>query len=116
MVSSMFQARRIAREILPFVVIAWATFVILGGAMKVVETGGSPESGAAMSAGLGLCAVSVAAILGTSLVKRFHSTARTFVAEFRGRMPGFFAPPRPRAYSKPPPKLHPLKISQVLRT
>lgn len=107
--------RKIAREILPLVVIAWATFVILGGAMKAVETGGSPDEGAAMSAGLGLCAVSVAAVFGTGLAKRFRPAARTFVVESRGNATRLFAP-RPRAFTKPPPGLHPLQISQVVRT
>jgi hypothetical protein len=113
----MFATRKIARELLPLVVIAWATFVILGGALKAVERGGSPDEGAAMSAGLGLCAVSVAAVfVGTGLVKRFHHARRAFVAGHRGKTSGLFAPPRPMAYMRPPPELHPLQISQVFRT
>jgi hypothetical protein len=111
----MLMTRKIAREILPLVVIAWATFVILGGAMKAVETGGSPHEGAAISAGLGLCAVSVAAVFGTGLVKRFRPAARTFVVESHGNDTGF-SPQRPRAFTKPPPGLHPLQISQIIRT
>lgn len=116
MVFPMFSTRKIAREILPFVVIVWATFVILGGAMKAVEKGGSPEEGASVSAGLGLCAVSAAAVFGTGFVKRLRPASRTFIAKYRGKTPGYFTPPRPRAYTKPPPELHPLQISQVLRT
>lgn len=116
MVILMFSTRKIAREILPLVVIAWATFVILGGAMKAVETG-FPEGGAATGASLGLCAVSVAAVFGTGLVKRVRpAMRRLFIAEHRGKSAEFFAPPRPMAYMKPPPGLHPLRVSQVLRT
>lgn len=111
----MLMTRKIAREILPLVVIAWATFVILGGAMKAVETGGSPDEGAAISAGLGLCAVSVAAVFGTGLVKCLRPAPRTFVVDFHRNTTRLFAP-RPRAYTKPPPGLHPLQISQVVRT
>ncbi len=113
----MFPARKIARDVLPFVVIAWATCVILGGAMKAVEKSGSPEEGAAMGASLGLCAVSAAAVFGTGLVNRRHpAAARSFVAERRGKAASLFAPRRPRAYTKPPPEPHPLQISQALRT
>lgn len=111
----MFMTRKIARELLPLVVIAWATFVILGGALKAVEKSGSPDESAAVSAGLGLCAVTVAAVLG-GLVKRVIPKLRSFVLKSRDGVAGFFAPRRPEAYDKPPPGPPPLQLLQVLRT
>lgn len=112
----MFAARKIARETLPLVVIAWATFVVLGGALKTVEKSGFPEQSAALGAGLGLCAVSVAAVFGTGIIKRVRKTRRNSFEKARG-VAGVFSAARPAAYTKPPPGgLHPLQVSQVLRT
>lgn len=112
----MFATRKIAREVLPLVVIAWATFVILGGALKAVEKSGAPDEGATVSSGLGLCAVTVAAVLGSGLVKRVRPAPRTFVSKPLGNVSGLFSPRRPAAYTLPPPGPPPLQLSQVLRT
>lgn len=116
MVSTMFTMREIAREVLPLVVIAWATFVILGGALKAVEKSGSPDEGAAVSAGLGLCAVSVAAVLSTGLAKRVRPALRSFVPKPLESAASLFQARRPAAYTEPPPGPPPLQLSQVLRT
>lgn len=110
----MLTARKTAREVLPLVVIAWATLVILGGALEAVE--GSGLSGDGAATGLGLCALSVAVVFGTGLVKRLRPGPATFVAEPRKRVPDLLALRRPAAYSIPPPGPPPLRLSQVLRT
>lgn len=112
----MFVTSKIARELLPLVVIAWATFVILGGALKAVEESGSPDESAAMSAGLGLCAVTVAAVFGSGLVKRVIPKLRSFVLKPGKDASASLSARRPEAYTRPPPGPPPLRLSQVLRT
>jgi hypothetical protein len=59
----MVLARKSARKLLPLVLIAWAAFVALGGAAYLAHQ--SEEyvtAGSAASAGLGLCALTVAAL------------------------------------------------------
>ena len=57
--------RNIALRLLPVLVVVWATVAVLGGAIYLVNHADPP--GDAAKAGLGLCAVSVAVIVGRAV-------------------------------------------------
>jgi hypothetical protein len=105
-------ARRAAREVLPLVVVVWATLVVLGGAYKGVE-GGAVVNQDTAAAGLGLCAVSVAALLrvGARRPVPVQRPETTIVAA-----PGMFRAARPVAYARPLPTAPSLELLQILRT
>ena len=56
--------RIIAFRLLPVLVAVWAAVAVLGGALYLAKHTDSPGSDAAVKAGLGLCAVSVAVLAG----------------------------------------------------
>lgn len=110
----MLMARRAAREVLPLVVVVWATLVVLGGAYKGVEGGAVVnQDTATAAAGLGLCAVSVAALLrvGARRPIPVHRPETTTVAA-----PRMFRAARPVAYTTPLPTAPSLELLQILRT
>ncbi len=60
---SMFAVRKAALNVLPLLVVLWATLAIVGGAVHLVNESEAATQGAAMKTGLGLCAVSVALLM-----------------------------------------------------
>lgn len=92
----MNSARNIARELLPYVVIVWATLALLGGALKEAEhTGaveGGPDAELVMEAGASLCAmmaaylVKVAAERIRPLLRRFSRLARALLTPVTGSL------------------------------
>lgn len=106
--------RNIARELLPYVVVLWATFALLGGAMKPAEHVEASGGDAVVKAGIGLCAISVAYLLKTAgervrpFLRRIFSLIRAWSSLVTGR--------RPVAYYRPPPIPPSLDRLQVLRT
>jgi hypothetical protein len=110
-----FLARKIARELLPLVVIAWATFVILGGALEVVEHNSAGDNGSAAASGLGLCALSTALIMRVRSVWAVRPVLRIFVKEPARKTDGLLAAQRPEAYAEPPPNAPSLQQLQILR-
>jgi hypothetical protein len=110
----MFSVRRIACEILPLVVLAWATFAILGGPLKTVEHGGMAYDESPATAGLGICAVTVALVLRTG-VRRILPAPGLVTTPVR-RTGDVLRAARPAAYREPPPSPPSLERLQVLRT
>ncbi len=108
--------RNIARELLPLVVIAWATLAILGGAVEAGEHGGGAEEGSAQTAGLGLCAVTLAILLTDGLRKIRRRPEKLIMnPAWRPRLVSRTVP-GPAARTKPPPAALSLEHLQVLRT
>ncbi len=107
--------RNIARELLPLVVIAWATLAILGGAVEAGERGGAADGGSAQTAGLGLCAITLAIVLAYGLrkIRRPHKLITN--PAWRPRLISRTVP-WPAARTKPPPAALPLEHLQVFRT
>jgi hypothetical protein len=110
----MLPVRRIAREVLPLVVLAWATLAILGGALKTVEHGGMAHEDPVVTAGLGICAVTVALVLRTGV--RRILPAPGLITTPVGRPGDILRSARPAAYREPPPSPPSLERLQILRT
>jgi hypothetical protein len=108
----MFTARKVAREVLPLIVLVWATLVILGGAYKAIEGGGVADGDTVASAGLGLCAVTVAALLRAST--KGPAAPRPETRTVSG--PGLFRAVRPAVYARPILTAPSLELLQILRT
>lgn len=111
----MFMVRKVAREVLPLVVLIWATLVVLGGAYKAVEGSGTAtvEQDPAIAAGLGLCTIIVAALLRAG-AGRPQSAARP---ESRTvATPRVLRAVRPVAYARPLSTAPSLELLQILRT
>lgn len=111
----MLVTRKIARELLPLVVIAWATFVILGGAVETGKHGSVADEGSMKTAGLGFCAITLAIVLSDGL-RKIH-TPQKLIANpaWWPRLLSRTAS-RPAAHAKPPPAALSLEHLQVLRT
>lgn len=109
----MFSFRKVARELLPLVVLAWATLAILGGAFKAVEHSGVADKDPAAMAGMGLCAITVALLFRMG-VKSLRGTPRAHT-KCAWRAEGFRVM-RPVAYEKPSPAALSPALLQVLRT
>lgn len=109
----MFSFRKVARELLPLVVLVWATLAILGGALTAVEHGVADDKDPVTMTGMGLCAITVALLLRTG-VKRFLGALRPHTRYARG-LEGLRAM-RPVAYEKPPPAAPSPALLQILRT
>ncbi len=109
----MLVTRKIARELLPLVVVAWATFAILGGAG---EHGSAADEGSAKTAGLGFCAVTLAILLSDGLRKiRRRPERLTVNPAWRPRLVSRMAS-RTAARAQPPPAALSIEHLQVLRT
>ena len=108
----MFVARKLAVKVLPLVVVGWATLAIVGGAVNLAKQA-EADQGSAVKAGLGLCAVSVALLVGKR-VRRLVPPAPM------GLLGPAYAPPfssRPRVLRGPPPKGPPIfLLFRVSRT
>ncbi len=104
----MLMARNIARELLPLVVMAWATLAILGGAVEADE-------GSMQTAGLGLCAITLAIVLTDGLRKNRRPHKLITNPAWRPRLISRTVP-WPAARTKPPPAALSLEHLQVLRT
>lgn len=61
----MLRLRNISLGVLPVLVVVWATVAVLGGAIYLASHADPP--GDAAKAGLGLCAVSVAVVVGRAV-------------------------------------------------
>jgi len=107
--------RNIARELLPLVVIVWATLAILGGAVEAGEHGGGADEGSMQTAGLGLCAITLAIVLTDGLRKIRRPHKLTTIPAWRPRLFSRTAS-RPAAHAKPPPMAPSLELLQILRT
>lgn len=84
----MFGLRNIALRLLPVLVVVWATVAVLGGAVYLANHADPPDAGDAAKAGLGLCAVSVAIVVGRAVR--------------RARIPRFVAVLLPAFAARPP--------------
>ncbi len=116
----MLSIRKIARELLPLVVLAWATFALLGGAIKLGEhaddgQAGTTDKGSVTVAGLGLCALTVAVMLrtGARIARQLPKILVNLV-----RQPQLLPceVPQPTAYERPPLSAPSLELLQILRT
>jgi hypothetical protein len=105
--------RKVARELLPLVVLVWATLAILSGALNAVEHGVADDKAPAAMTVMELCAITVALLLGTG-AKRLLGAPRPHTRCARGRE-GFRAM-RPVAYEKPPSVAPSPALLQILRT
>lgn len=106
-------ARDIARELLPYVVMLWATFALLDGALEDSRTIGADEGRVAVSAEVGICAITMVCAA-TVVVARILPLLR------RGFKLGplrLFVPCLRRliAYHRPPPRSPSLVQLQILR-
>ena len=101
------------RELLPYVVMIWATFALLGGALESAQNAVSDESGAAIHAGVGICAVTIACV-----AKLGGGRIRTLLRRIFGSSylhPRSQSPSRPVAYRESPPLPPRLERLQILR-
>lgn len=109
-------ARKVALEVLPFLVVAWATLVIVGGAAHLVNKSEAATQDAAVKVGLGLCAVSVALLMSIRMRRKI-----VLPVLIRKLLPGKLAPVRiavcPKARFRPtssdPPILQLLQVSRT---
>lgn len=111
----MLEMRKVALRVLPLLVVVWATIVMAGGAVYLVNKADDGLYDSTAKAGLGLCAVSVA-ILTRSGVRRAN---RRLWARVPVPVPTLVRPSQPlRAQRKKPPPTGPpsLQLLQVSRT
>jgi hypothetical protein len=108
-------ARNIARELLPLVVVAWATLAILGGAVETGEHGSAADEGSMKTAGLGLCAITLAIVLTDGLRKMRRPHKLITNPARRPRRLFSRTTSRPAARAKPPPAALSLEHLQILR-
>ena len=86
----MLRLRDIALRLLPLLVVLWATVAVLGGAVYLAKHAGPPDAGDAATAGLGLCAVSVAVLAGKAVRRAtIPSLAVEIRPAFAARPPGW---------------------------
>lgn len=112
----MFMVRKVALKVLPFLVVAWATLAIVGGAAHLVNKSEAVTQDAAVKAGLGLCAVSVALLMSTRGRRKI-----ALPVLIRKLLPKKLAPVRtavyPKAFFRPtssdPPVLQLLQVSRT---
>ena len=110
----MFAVRKVALKVLPLLVVLWATLAVVGGAFHLVNKSETAAQDAAVKAGLGLCAVSVALLMST----RRKMVLPVLIGKF---FPRSLAPLRstvyPKARLRPPSSGPPiLQLLQVSRT
>jgi len=67
-VGAVLGVRKTALRVLVLIVVVWAALAVIGGAVYVAKRGGDSGHGAAIKkTGLGLCAVTVAVLLGKGM-------------------------------------------------
>lgn len=106
-------ARKVARAVLPLVVLAWATLVVLGGPLKAVDHGVATGEDPAAMTGIGLCAIVVALLLRTGVGPLRGAPRSSTEHAWR---PGVLRPMRPAAYENPPTAAPSPALLQVLLT
>ncbi len=112
----MLAVRKVALKVLPLLVVAWATLAIVGGAAHLVKKSEAATQDAAVEAGLGLCAVSVALLMSTRVRRKI-----ALPVLIRKLLPRKLAPVRtavyPKAFFRPtssdPPILQLLQVSRT---
>ena len=105
-----------AREILTYVVMLWATFALLGGALESPQNAFVDEGGTAIHAGVGICAVTIACV--ASVAKLGGGRIRRLLRRIFGSSylrPCSQSPTRPVSYREPPPLPPRLERLQILR-
>jgi hypothetical protein len=109
-----------ARELLPYIVMLWATFALLGGALENSQTATADEGRAALSAGVGICVITVACVATVTVDRLRPLLRRILVLSTSGlrRALGFWSrtPIAYRGYHRPPPMPPSLARLQILRT
>lgn len=112
----MGSARDIARELLPYVVVLWATFALLGGALENSRSAEAESGSVAVKSGIGLCAITVACIVRGTAERIRPLRWRIFEFSEPARLrPVLGATPAPLAYHEPPPLIPSLQLLQILR-
>jgi len=112
----MLAVRKVALKVLPLLVVAWATLAIVGGAAHLVKKSEAASQDAAVEAGLGLCAVSVALLMSTRVRRKI-----SLPVLIRKLLPRKLAPIRTAVYPKArfrptssdPPILQLLQVSRT---
>jgi peptidoglycan/LPS O-acetylase OafA/YrhL len=96
----------------------WATFALLGGALENSQTVGADDGRAAVSAGVGICAITMACAATVAaerirpLLRRlFKSRPLRLLARWSRRLVAYHG-----AYHRPPPLPPSLARLQILRT
>lgn len=105
-----------ALKVLPLLVVAWAALAMVGGAFHLVNKSEAATQDAAVEAGLGLCAVSVALLMSTRVRRKI-----ALPVLIRKLLPRKLAPVRtavcPKARFRPtssdPPILQLLQVSRT---
>lgn len=112
----MLSVRKIAQELLPLVVLVWATLAILGDSHGRAVHDSIADEGSAAIAGLGLCAVTVAIIweTGTRRVPSLPSFAAR--AAWKPRFSLRATRPAVSEPERPPSVVLSLEFLQVMRT
>jgi hypothetical protein len=112
----MFAMRKAALKALPLVVVLWAAFVILGGAVRLVEKTEPPEDSLTKTV-VGFCAAFVALAAGAYGVRAAARGPGFFIKSTLAKISSPWTVPAPAAYGQPPPPGPPLlHLLQILRT
>ncbi len=106
--------RTVARELLPLVVLAWATFAILYGAPERIWNSTVDEGHTDMSVP-GLCVLGTALVLAARSVRLTRPSLAALFAHIARSMARATTSLRPAAYTQPPPSFRSLKRLQRLR-
>ncbi len=106
--------RNVARELLPFVVLAWATFAILYGAPERLEGRLAYEGHADMSVP-GLCVLGTVLVLATRSARFIRPSLIALSTESAWSVYGLISSCRPAAYIRPPSNALSLQRLQRLR-
>lgn len=112
----MLTVRTVALKVLPLLVVAWAILAIVGGAAHLVNKSEAATQDAAVEAGLGLCAVSVALLMSARVRSKISLPVLA-----RKLLPGKLAPVRTAVFTKArfrptssdPPALQLLQVSRT---
>ena len=110
----MISARIIARELLPYVVILWATFALLGGALETTQQSDAEGGYAVVGTGMGICAVTLACVAQSAMPRIRSLLRRAFSLSYLRA--AFYGPLQPELYRRPlltPPSLERLQILRI---
>jgi hypothetical protein len=106
--------RNVARELLPLVVLAWATFAILYGAPERIEGSVVDEGHADMSV-TGLCVLGTVLVLATRSARFIRPSLTALFTEPAWSVDRSISLCRPAAYARPPSNAPSLQRLQRLR-